>query len=72
MTAVRTRVNLLLPNLLRQVQRKRRVIESIVKNVAAYSMIEDWLNNYNRLFTLFALKNLHLNAAQYVVIVAVA
>ena len=62
MTAVRTRVNLLLPNLLRQVQRKRRVIESIVKNVAAYSMIEDWLNN--RLFTLFALKNLHLNAAQ--------
>ena len=70
MTAVRTRVNLLLPNLLRQVQRKRRVIESIVKNVAAYSMIEDWLNN--RLFTLFALKNLHLNAAQHVVIVAVA
>ena len=70
MTAVRTRVNLLLPNLLRQVQRKPA--RNIVKNVAAYSMIEDWLNNYNRLFTLFALKNLHLNAAQYVVIVAVA
>ena len=68
MTAVRTRVNLLLPNLLRQVQRK--TARNIVKNVAAYSMIEDWLNN--RLFTLFALKNLHLNAAQYVVIVAAA
>ena len=68
MTAVRTRVNLLLPNLLRQVQRKPA--RNIVKNVAAYSMIEDWLNN--RLFTLFALKNLHLNAAQYVVIVAAA